>query len=103
MDTGALTANVQSSVYSFRVAGNVGPMLTEAFPDLRAQHEGRTTVLTGELRDQAELHGVLALIESLGIELIAVERLASGTDESTGSKDHLSSGSSRWFAPGKVD
>jgi len=50
--------------------------------------------------DQAAVHGVLALIESLGIELVAVERLPAG-DESTGSNDYRSSDLSATFVPGK--
>jgi len=90
----------QATRYSFRLAGNVGPTLTDAFPALRAQHEGGTTTLTGSMPDQAAVHGVLALIESLGIELVAVERLPAG-DESTGSNDYRSSDLSATFVPGK--
>jgi hypothetical protein len=32
-------------------------------------------MLTGTLRDQAALHGVLAEIEALGLELLEVRRL----------------------------
>jgi hypothetical protein len=46
------------------------------FPDLRAQAQGDDTLLTGELPDQAALHGILARIEALGLELIEVRRLA---------------------------
>ena len=33
------------------------------------------TVMRGELRDQAELHGLLDRIQSLGLELLEVRRL----------------------------
>lgn len=32
-----------------------------------------TTVLTGELRDQAELHGLLGAIRDLGLSLVSIE------------------------------
>jgi hypothetical protein len=32
-----------------------------------------TTVLTGELRDQAELHGLLGAIRDLGLALVSIE------------------------------
>jgi hypothetical protein len=45
-----------------------------AFPALRAQADGEDTVLTGTVADQAALHGVLAQIEALGLELLEVRR-----------------------------
>jgi hypothetical protein len=41
----------------------------------RAQVSGSDTVLTGPLADRAALHGVLAEIEALGLELLEVRRL----------------------------
>ena len=32
-----------------------------------------TTVLTGQLRDQAELHGLLAAIRDLGLSIVSIE------------------------------
>jgi hypothetical protein len=32
------------------------------------------TILTGMLRDQAQLHGVIEHVEELGLELLSVER-----------------------------
>jgi len=46
-----------------------------AFPDLHAQTQGEDTLLGGALADQAALHGVLARIEALGLELLEVRRL----------------------------
>jgi hypothetical protein len=50
-----------------------------AFPFLHAEAQGEDTLLTGALPDQAALHGVLARIEALGLELLEVRRLESGT------------------------
>lgn len=33
------------------------------------------TVISGEIRDQAELHGILDRLQELGLELVAVQRL----------------------------
>jgi hypothetical protein len=46
-----------------------------AFPALQARASGGDTVLTGPLPDRAALHGVLAEIEALGLELLEVRRL----------------------------
>jgi hypothetical protein len=63
-------------MYEFRVRGHVGQMLLRAFPDLNTRANGGDTLLTGDVRDQAGLHGVLAQIESLGLELLEVRRVA---------------------------
>lgn len=49
-----------------------------AFPDLRASVDEADTVLTGRQSDQAAVFGVLAAIESLGLELLEVRRIAPG-------------------------
>ena len=49
--------------------------MRRAFPALRAETRGRDTLLRGALTDQAALHGVLAQIEALGLELLEVRRL----------------------------
>jgi len=54
-------------------------MICSAFCGLRARAEGGDTVLTGVLADQAARQGVLAGPEALGLELVEVRRLPSGT------------------------
>jgi hypothetical protein len=63
-----------SVLYEIRVRGLLGETLLSAFPGLRARARGTETVLTGPLRDQAALFGVLGLIEALGLELLEVRR-----------------------------
>ena len=65
----------QSRQYEICVRGHLGEMMGFAFPALRVQVRGEDTVLTGALPDQAALHGVLAEIEALGLELLEVRRL----------------------------
>ena len=60
--------------YEIRVRGQLGEMLLGAFPGLHAQAKGAETVLSGALPDQAALHGVLAQIEALGLELLELRR-----------------------------
>ena len=60
--------------YAIRVNGHLGPTLLSAFPALAARRHGGHTVLTGRM-DQAALFGVLADIETLGLELIEVRQL----------------------------
>jgi hypothetical protein len=61
--------------YQIRIRGRLGRMMRTAFPDLHAQTQGEDTLLGGALADQAALHGVLARIEALGLELLEVRRL----------------------------
>jgi hypothetical protein len=60
--------------YEIYVRGRLGETMRFAFPGLRAQTRGADTVLMGALPDQAALHGVLAEIEALGLELLEVRR-----------------------------
>jgi hypothetical protein len=58
--------------YEIRVRGCLGEMLLGAFPCLQVRAFAGVTVLTGHLRDQAALYGVLAELEGLGLELLEV-------------------------------
>ncbi len=62
--------------YEFRVRGHLGAAMLCAFPALQAETRGRDTLLRGAVADQAALHGVLAQVEALGLELLEVRRLA---------------------------
>jgi hypothetical protein len=65
--------------YQILVRGRLGRTMRAAFPDLHARAQSQDTLLTGALPDQAALHGVLARIEALGLELLEVRRLEGGT------------------------
>jgi hypothetical protein len=67
-------ASYQTS-YEIRVRGHLGATMLRAFPALRAETQGQDTLLRGAVADQAALHGVLAQIEALGLELLEVRRL----------------------------
>jgi hypothetical protein len=64
------TNNPSVTRYEIRVRGRLSETLLAAFPTLHAKAHGAETVLTGALPDQAALHGVLAQIEALGVELL---------------------------------
>jgi predicted ester cyclase len=66
----------QPQGYEIRVRGRLGRTFRAAFPGLRARTQGHETVLSGPLADRAALYGVLAEIETLGLELIELRRLA---------------------------
>ena len=62
--------------YEIRVRGRLSDRLLGAFPEVDARFDGNGTVLAGALPDQSALHGVLARIEALGLELIEVRRIS---------------------------
>ncbi len=66
------------SQYEIRVSGHLGETMRAAFPEMRARIDGTDTILTGPLPDQAAVFGVLAAIESLGLELREVRWIAPG-------------------------
>jgi len=49
--------------------------MLRAFDGLQAETNGQDTLLRGAVEDQAALHGVLAQIEALGLELVEVWRV----------------------------
>jgi hypothetical protein len=55
-----------------RVRSRLGGRLAGAFEGLTLVHEDGGTELTGALRDQAHLHGLLAQIRDLGLDLESV-------------------------------
>jgi hypothetical protein len=63
------------ALYAIRIQGHLGDTVLSAFPALVPQHQGADTVLTGVL-DQSALHGVLAEVEALGLDLVEVRQLA---------------------------
>jgi hypothetical protein len=75
-----------SQHYEIRVRGHLGATMQHAFPALRAEIRNEDTLLRGALADQSALHGVLAQIEALGLELLELRRLLPrrGRREATG-------------------
>jgi voltage-gated potassium channel len=61
--------------YEIRVRGRVTPALLARFENMRSDVEPVETVLHGPLEDQAALHGVISLIQALGLELVEVRKL----------------------------
>lgn len=64
-----------SSSYEIRITGIVPPEALLDFDDLTASVEPVETVLHGQLPDQAALHGLLARLEMLGVQVVEVRRL----------------------------
>jgi hypothetical protein len=71
-----------SARYLIRLNGHLGDTLLSAFPAMAWQRHGPETVLTGVL-DRPGLHGVLAEIESLGLELLEVRQITYRESDAT--------------------
>jgi hypothetical protein len=65
--------------YEIRVRGAIGDAVLHRFEEFDVEVEPVETVLSGPVRDQAELHGLLARIESLGLELVEVKQVEGRT------------------------
>jgi hypothetical protein len=68
---------MMAAIYQIRVQGQLDPSFSAWFNNFAVTHtiEG-DTLLTGEVIDQAALHGILARCRDLGVTLISVNPLA---------------------------
>ncbi len=64
-----------SECYEIRLEGLLDESWSEEFAGLTIRNKPDETILTGSLRDQAVLHGVLARVRDLNLRLISVRRL----------------------------
>jgi hypothetical protein len=72
LDPGAM--DPAAALYAIRINGHLGATVLSAFPDMTHRRHGAHTVLTG-LLDRSALHGVLAEIEALGLELVEIRQI----------------------------
>ena len=66
--------------YAFRISGRVPPALTVALEPLKTVAASADTLLVGPVADRAALHGYIAHLEALGLELVELRRLPVGDD-----------------------
>jgi hypothetical protein len=64
-----------SAEYAFRVTGRLTPGILGALDPLHASAATTETTLVGLAVDGAALHGFIARIEALGLELVELRRL----------------------------
>jgi hypothetical protein len=60
--------------YTFRVRGRLSPDVVAALKPLAPVDVATETVLRGLVTDQAALHGLIARLEQLGVELVEFQR-----------------------------
>ena len=62
--------------YEFRVQGRLSERARDAFADMQVVEVPAETVISGPVDDEAGLHAALALIQSLGLHVVSVQRVA---------------------------
>jgi hypothetical protein len=73
-----VSAMAGPACYEIRVDGVLDRCWTAWFGGLAVHSDGRETVISGEIADQAALHGLLDRIGDLGLVLTLVRRLEPG-------------------------
>ena len=72
--------------YEVRVAGRMSDRACSAFPDMTVVPVHPETIIYGDVTDDAQLHGLLALCQDLGLRVVAVREALNAavlTNEST--------------------
>lgn len=70
----------KAAVYQIRIKGHLGPQWAEWFGGMSITlEESGTTLMTGQVIDQAALHGLLRKVRDLGLPLVSVLRMPAGT------------------------
>lgn len=91
MTHGAGITGQDSARYVVRLAGHLHPRWAARFDGMTLTHlDDGTTVLEGDITDQAALHGVLRTLRDLGLPLVSFTRL----DESASRHDLAGNSSS---------
>ena len=74
----------QPMVYQIRIKGHVGRQRMDWFEGLTITlEEDGNTLLTGTMVDQAALHGLLKKIRDLGMPLLSVSSIESGSQDTS--------------------
>ena len=68
-------------VYRMVVCSELGEGYASAFEGMRLETRDGQTILTGEVKDQPHLFGILERLNSLGLELLRVEALPEDAEE----------------------
>jgi len=70
---------VKGATYRIVVRGELDSRFACLFNGMQMNRVEGTTTLTGEVIDQAQLHGYIGRFEELGLELLSVEQMRETT------------------------
>jgi hypothetical protein len=73
----------QGRRYRLVLRGELGEPFGFLFEGMQMDRVGGTTVLTGDVVDQAHLHGLIQRTQELGLELISIQQADEGSDDRT--------------------
>jgi hypothetical protein len=74
---------VQAQNYRLVIKGELNERFAYLFDGMRMEHDTGHTILTGRVRDQAQLHGFFERVEELGLELVSVQQAPDPTEQRT--------------------
>lgn len=66
---------MDSTRYEFRITGRLSDATQRAFPGMVVHDAPPETIIVGALADEAQLFGVLSLIQTLGLRLVSVQQV----------------------------
>ena len=75
------------ATYQLVVRGELDERYGYLFEGMELERTDGTTVLTGSVRDQATLYGLIARAEELGLELLSMRQIASSRPGSGPQRD----------------
>ncbi len=64
--------SARGSQYELVIRGELGERFGLLFEGMRLERDRGTTVITGPVLDQAQLHGLIERVQELGLELVSV-------------------------------
>jgi hypothetical protein len=70
----------RGGTYTLVVRGELDDRFAYLFNGLDLERVAGTTVLSGGVVDQAQLHGYIARVEELGLELVSVRQTGEAVD-----------------------
>ena len=76
------------TAYRIVVGGELSERYAAAFEGMEMEAKGGQTILTGEIIDQPQLHGILQRINALGLKLVSVEPAPDESQVSSRSARH---------------
>jgi hypothetical protein len=68
-------------IYQITVEGTLDEAWSDWFEGLTISQQGHETLLTGPVRDQSALHGILVRIRDLGLPLLSIRRVRENPHE----------------------
>ena len=66
---------MSSTRYELRIKGRLSPDIREDFEDFELTEAPVETVMLGDVVDEAHLHGILARLQAMGLQVLSLRSL----------------------------